>query len=140
MAANAGATTLDLQRHCGWRSEKTAIKYTENTEERKRNICEKITGVMKGSKSQSTIPEKAGEKLIDESENVIVEQPSEEVITERPEQTKDTPLQSTKNKKECAYASGTRVITAPSPKSADGGQNVFNIQLSAGSNLTLNFS
>ena len=156
MAANAGATTLDLQRHCGWRSEKTAIKYTENTKDRKRNICEKITGVKKGTKTDSMSQSndssrssqsnnaKIHEKLIDtateEFDQTITDQSNSEQTSEIPEKTIETPIHLTKNKKDDGRKSGDKSVTAASPMTTNGGQNVFHFQLSAGSNLTLNFS
>ena len=43
-AANAGANTLQMKRHFGWKQESTALKYTEETKERARKMARFLTG------------------------------------------------------------------------------------------------
>ena len=79
-AANSGATALDLQRHNGWTSEKTALVYMANTKERKRRICKQITGIENGTKEDSidAFSKKPAETLPPQSR-----QPSQEQFNER---------------------------------------------------------
>ena len=134
-AADNGATSLELKRHCGWSSESTALLYTENTMARKREICQKITGV-----NVSTISSNS------EANDILPAQSSEESVhTNQPGSSESgtscvQPSASSSSSND--QTKEMRIVTDARPQSKDGhetGTNVYHISLAGASNVTLNF-
>lgn len=68
MFADSGATTLDLQRHGGWKSAAVAQTYVDESSKYKKEAAKKITNAILGS-TRETSQKRKREYCLQKTEN-----------------------------------------------------------------------